>query len=130
MESSSYFRVGNWLSADECSAVIGGRVVRPCERNAITPCWPCCLAVTCEDRNWLGWKWTAFKCVREHWAVVDLIEKGRHIRTVPIPLWVKAALDEWTLAAGITEGTIVRPACQRKSCKSCQCYAIEKRVAY
>jgi hypothetical protein len=34
------------------------------------------------------------------------------------------------LATGITEGTIVRAACQRKSCKSCQCYAIEKRVAY
>jgi len=28
-----------------------------------------------------------------HWAVVDLIGKGGHIRTVPIPLWVKAALD-------------------------------------
>jgi len=28
-----------------------------------------------------------------HWAVVDLIGKGGHIRTVPIPEWVKAALD-------------------------------------
>jgi integrase len=31
-----------------------------------------------------------------HWAVVDLIGKGGHIRTVPIPEWVKAALDQWT----------------------------------
>jgi integrase len=35
-----------------------------------------------------------------HWAVVDLIDKGGHIRTVPILLWVKAALDGWTVAAG------------------------------
>jgi site-specific recombinase XerC len=28
-----------------------------------------------------------------HWALVDLIGKGGHIRTVPIPQWVKAALD-------------------------------------
>ena len=28
-----------------------------------------------------------------HWAVVDMIGKGGHIRTVPIPAWVKAALD-------------------------------------
>jgi integrase len=28
-----------------------------------------------------------------HWAVVDLIGKGGRIRTVPILLWVKAALD-------------------------------------
>jgi site-specific recombinase XerC len=31
-----------------------------------------------------------------HWAVVDLIGKGGHIRTVPIPTWVKSALDQWT----------------------------------
>ena len=43
-----------------------------------------------------------------HWAVLDLIGKGEHIRTVPIPLWVKAALDHWTAAAGITEGKIFR----------------------
>jgi hypothetical protein len=29
----------------------------------------------------------------DHWAVVDLIGKGGHIRPVPIPAWVKAALD-------------------------------------
>ena len=39
-----------------------------------------------------------------HWAVVDLIGKGGHIRTVPIPEWVKAALDVWTAAAGIKQG--------------------------
>jgi len=33
-----------------------------------------------------------------HWAVVDLIGKGGHIRTVPIPAWVKGALDRWTIA--------------------------------
>jgi site-specific recombinase XerC len=25
----------------------------------------------------------------EHWAIVDLIGKGGHIRTVPVPDWVK-----------------------------------------
>jgi hypothetical protein len=43
-----------------------------------------------------------------HWAVVDLIGKGGHIRTVPIPKWVKTALDDWTAAAGITKGRIFR----------------------
>src|SRR5262250_129976 len=43
-----------------------------------------------------------------HWAVVDLIGKGRHIRTVPIPGWVKAALDQWTRAAEVTEGRVFR----------------------
>jgi len=43
-----------------------------------------------------------------HWAVVDLIGKGGHVRTVPIPQWVKAALDLWTNSAGIKEGKIFR----------------------
>jgi site-specific recombinase XerD len=43
-----------------------------------------------------------------HWAVVDLIGKGGHIRTVAIPEWVKAALDEWTVAARVTGGRIFR----------------------
>ena len=43
-----------------------------------------------------------------HWAVVDLIGKGGHIRTVPIPNWVKAALDQWICAANIREGKIFR----------------------
>jgi site-specific recombinase XerD len=43
-----------------------------------------------------------------HWAVVDLIGKGGHIRTVPIPQWVKAALDQWMVAAGVREGRIFR----------------------
>jgi Phage integrase family len=43
-----------------------------------------------------------------HWAVVDLIGKGGHIRTVPIPEWVKVALDQWVVAARVTEGRIFR----------------------
>jgi 3-hydroxypropanoate dehydrogenase len=36
----------------------------------------------------------------EHWAIVDLIGKGGHIRTVPVPDWVRAV--EKTMAAPVT----------------------------
>jgi integrase len=44
----------------------------------------------------------------EHWVIADLLGKAGHIRTVPIPVWVKGALNEWTTASGITEGCIFR----------------------
>jgi len=44
----------------------------------------------------------------EHWVIADLIGKGRHIRTVPVPSWVKRAVDEWTADAEITSGRIFR----------------------
>src|SRR5712692_9746976 len=40
----------------------------------------------------------------EHWVIADLIGKGGHIRTVPIPLWVKKAVDDWTASAQVTYG--------------------------
>ena len=44
----------------------------------------------------------------DHWVIADLVGKGRHVRTVPIPTWVKNAIDEWTVAAGITHGVLFR----------------------
>ena len=40
--------------------------------------------------------------------IADLVGKGGHVRTVPIPSWVKSAVDGWTTAAGITEGRVFR----------------------
>jgi integrase len=44
----------------------------------------------------------------EHWVIADLVGKGGHVRTVPIPMWVKVALDAWTAAGGITHGKVFR----------------------
>ena len=43
-----------------------------------------------------------------HWVVADLIGKGGHVRTVPIPTWVKTGLDAWAVHPGIKEGPIFR----------------------
>ena len=41
-----------------------------------------------------------------HWAIVDLVGKGGRVRTVPMPLWVKSAVDRWTTAATVTAGRV------------------------
>jgi site-specific recombinase XerD len=43
-----------------------------------------------------------------HWAVVDLVGKAGHVRTVPMPLWVKGSIDSWTSAANLREGRLFR----------------------
>ena len=48
----------------------------------------------------------------DHWAIVDLVGKGGHIRTVPVPDWVKCAIDEWVTAAGIKDGKLFRCVCR------------------
>ncbi|MFZ0978245.1 MAG: tyrosine-type recombinase/integrase [Candidatus Acidiferrales bacterium] len=48
----------------------------------------------------------------DHWAIVDLVGKGGHIRTVPVPDWVKQAIDDWLRAARLTEGRVFRRVCR------------------
>jgi site-specific recombinase XerC len=43
-----------------------------------------------------------------HWVIVDLVGKGGHVRTIPIPRWAKEKLDRWTSAATISTGRVFR----------------------
>jgi site-specific recombinase XerC len=43
------------------------------------------------------------------WVIVDILGKGRRRRTVPVPSWVKVWIDDWTTAAGVSEGLIALP---------------------
>jgi integrase len=42
------------------------------------------------------------------WVIIDLRGKGGRIRTVPMPAGVKARIDTWLGAAGITRGPVLR----------------------
>ncbi len=44
----------------------------------------------------------------EHWVIANLVGKGGHILTIPVPDWVKAGIYAWMRAAGITTGTLLR----------------------
>jgi site-specific recombinase XerD len=49
----------------------------------------------------------------DHWAIIDLIGKAGHVRTVPMPDWVKRTIDDWLIAAGISHGKIFRCVCRK-----------------
>jgi integrase len=49
----------------------------------------------------------------DHWAIVDLVGKATHVRTVPLPDWVKETLDHWLNAADIRQGKTI-PVCLSK----------------
>ena len=43
------------------------------------------------------------------WCIVDLVGKHGRVRTIPMPTWVKVAIDAWTPAAGVADGYVFRP---------------------
>jgi site-specific recombinase XerC len=102
------FRSGNWLSAEQSSEVLhraDGDSMRAKRDYAMLA-----MLFGCGFRRseLVGLELDEIQMRQGHWAVVDLIGKGGHIRTVPIPQWVKAALDQWTRAANVTEGKVFR----------------------
>jgi site-specific recombinase XerD len=102
------FRSGNWLSVEQSSEVLRhawGDTMRAKRDYAMLA-----MLFGCGFRRseLVGLELDDIQMRQGHWAVVDLIGKGGHIRTVPIPNWVKAALDQWTRAAGVYEGRIFR----------------------
>jgi site-specific recombinase XerD len=107
------FRAGNWLSAEQSSEVLKhawGDTMRAKRDYAMLA-----MLFGCGFRRseLVGLDLDDIQMRQGHWAVVDLIGKGGHIRTVPIPNWVKVALDQWTRAAGVCEGKIFRPVARR-----------------
>jgi site-specific recombinase XerD len=101
-------RSGNWLSLEQSSEVLSrarGDLMREKRDYAMLA-----LLFGCGLRRseLVGLEMSDVQKRQEHWAIVDLIGKGGHIRTVPIPAWAKQALDEWTVAAGIRDGKIFR----------------------
>ena len=102
------FRFGNWLSSEQSSQVL--RSARGDSTRAKRDFAMLAILFGCGLRRseLVGLKVDEIQRRQDHWAVVDLHGKGGHIRTVPIPDWVKAALDHWIAVAGVTQGRIFR----------------------
>ena len=42
------------------------------------------------------------------WCIVDLVGKHGRVRTIPMPTWVKVAIDAWIANAGVGDGFVFR----------------------
>jgi hypothetical protein len=45
----------------------------------------------------------------DRWCIVDMVGKHGRVRTVPMPTWVKVAIDAWTSAAAVGDGAADEP---------------------
>lgn len=101
-------RVGNWLSAEQGRKLVdapSGMQIQEVRNRAVLAMLIGCglrraeiVAVRVED----------FELREDHWVLADLIGKGGHMRTVPVPRWVKSAVDAWISSAGLQRGVLFR----------------------
>jgi integrase len=101
-------RAGNWLTPEQCSQLLtssSGDDLRAKRDHAILS-----TLIGCGLRRseLVALEVDHMQLRQGHWAIVDLVGKGGHIRTVPVPPWVKDSLDCWIAAAGIAKGRVFR----------------------
>ena len=101
-------RVGNWLSAEQSKQLLA-RADQDSLRGKRNYAMLAVL-IGCGLRRGelLALRVNSIQLREEHWVIADLLGKAGHIRTVPVPGWVKVAIDKWKEASGVTEGTLFR----------------------
>jgi site-specific recombinase XerD len=101
-------RAGNWLSKAQAEALINrpDASTRKGKRDRAV----LALLVGCGLRRGEAVALTT-KHVEQRdgrWVILDLRGKHNRLRTIPVPGWVKLAVDLWMEAAAITEGRLLR----------------------
>ena len=101
-------RIGNWLTADQGKQLLTGadrQSLRGKRNYAILA-----MLIGCGLRRGelLALRVDSIQLREAHWVIADLLGRAGHIRTVPVPSWVKGAIDDWKQAGGITDGVVFR----------------------
>jgi site-specific recombinase XerD len=106
-------RLGNWLTSNDAKALLDSADVQTVRGKRSRGILAVCVGCGLRRSELAHLTVEHLQRMEDHWAIVDLIGKGGHIRTVPVPNWVKSALDVWMEAAGISSGRVFR--CVNKS---------------
>lgn len=101
-------RLGNWLTAEQGERLWrspdAGRLKGKRDRALLAVLLACGL----RRHEAVDLDFSHLQQREQHWAIVDIVGKAGHTRTVPMPDWVKNVLDEWLNAAGLASGKVFR----------------------
>ena len=111
-------RLGNWLTADEARRLWQAPDANTLKGKRDRAILAVLLGCGLRRRELADLDFTHLQQREEHWAIVDLVGKGGHIRTVPVPGWVKATVDAWVAAAELQTGKLFRCVCRAGKCWS------------
>ena len=102
-------QVGNWLTKEQANDLLSapdpGTLKGKRDRAILA------LLIGCGLRRaeLLSLTMESVQLREARWVIPDLLGKGNRTRTVTVPAGVKACIDLWTKAAGVTEGHLFRP---------------------
>lgn len=102
------WRVGNWLSPTEGELLLSGTAADTLRQKRDAAIISLLLGCGLRRSEVVALTFGDIQKREDHWAIVDLVGKAGHVRTVPVPGWVKTAVDRWTECASIANGRLFR----------------------
>lgn len=101
-------RLGNWLTLGEAQALLGAPDATTVKGKRDRAILAVLLGCALRRSEVASLEVEQLQQRDGRWVVADLIGKGGRVRTVPVPAWVKVAIDEWLAVAGIVDGRVWR----------------------
>jgi site-specific recombinase XerD len=101
-------RLGNWLTAEQGHALWQAPDNNSMKGKRDRALLALLLACGLRRHEAVSLRLDHLQQREEHWAIVDLLGKSGHVRTVPIPDWVVTELNVWLRAAEIGHGRVFR----------------------
>ena len=105
-------RMGNWLTQEEARSLVQQPDATTTKGKRDRALLAILLGCGLRRRELAELHVDKIERREDHWAIVDLVGKGGHIRTVPVPNWVKEKIDDWLSATGIAGGRLFRCVCR------------------
>jgi site-specific recombinase XerD len=102
-------RVGNWLSLRQAQTLLNTPDVRTKKGLRDRAMFATLLGCGLRRSEVAALTMKHVQQRDNRWCIVDLVGKHNRVRTIPMPAWVKNAIDAWTVAAEVTEGHLFRP---------------------
>jgi site-specific recombinase XerD len=109
-------RLANWLTAEEARRLWQAPDANTLKGKRDRAILAVLLGCGLRRRELADLDFTHLQQREEHWAIVDLVGKGGHTRTVPVPAFVKATVDAWVGAAALETGRLFRCVCRAGKC--------------
>jgi integrase len=107
--ASKGVRLGNWLSLKQAQALLNAPDIATIkglrDRAIIAVLLGCGLRRSEVAALTMG----HIQQRDGRWCIIDLRGKHGRVRTVPMPVWVKVAIDAWTCTAAVADGFVFRP---------------------
>src|ERR1700693_4982656 len=102
-------RVGNWLSLRQAQALLSAPDIATVKGLRDRAILAVLLGCGLRRSEVAALTFTHLRQRDGRWCIVYLVGKHSRVRTVPMPTWVKVAIDAWSSAAGLAHGRGFRP---------------------